>query len=411
MDSKSNGQNQMGMLLSVNALQYAPPIDGSLINGRQYKEYNFQPLAYTGLIGAPQLAINSGDDYVYGPTSFIRMNIASSLATTTFNSTAFDLIKEFNFQHRSGDLIDNTKNVNALVQTLLSYQEGSGYGGSSGYAGVMGEGTTDAEMKAGVDVILPLSWLSGAFAQRALIPSSMIAGSKLTLQWESVTRAVIDSAGVPVISINSMSLVLDSFELMDSAKKALLQQQANVKTQGLQFSYSSWVNVNKPFTSSGFDFDVSLSAAKTMLVLVKTRTDAKLAGQTLNSMEAEAYPYTGGNWRLKLGSETQPQHEVKTAAESYMITQSSFGQVHCDDINTRKPTHVGVGYDAFKANTVLCVAMEKSQILSLSGRPTNNSRLINLNGSFASGVNRQMDVWVQILKVCNVMADNVVVDK
>lgn len=409
-ESKRNGQNQMGMLLSVNSLQYAPPIDGSLINARQYKEYNFQPLAYTGLVGAPQLTVNSGDDFVWGPTSYIRLNVSSDLSTTTFASTAFDLFKEFNIQHRSGDLIDNCKNVNALVQTLLEYQEGPGFSGATGYAGVMGAGA-DLDQAGGVDVILPLSWFSGVFAQKSLIPSSLIAGGKITLQWETLVKAIVDSAGSPVITINNMSLVLDSFELMDSAKKALLQQQANVKTQGLQYSYSSWVNVKKTFTSTGLDFDVNLSAAKTMAVLVKTRVagaDA-VAERKQDSISAEAYPYD--NWRLRLGSDTQPQHEVKTSAESYVLTQSSFGNIHCDDVDTRKLNTVAVGYTAYKASSVLCIEMEKSQILSKSGRPTNNSRLINLHGDFSGSADRQVDVWVQILKVANVMNSNVVIDK
>jgi len=408
MDEKS-GQNQMGMLLSVNSLTYAPPIDGSLVNDRQYKAYNFQPLNYTGLTGAPSIVINSGDDYVWGPTSYVRMRITSSLSTTSFASSAYDLFREFEINHRSGDLLDRSTNVNALIQELLRFQEGRGYGSTDGYAGVFGSGASSADLNAGVDVILPLSFFSGLFAQRTLIPSSLLSGSKIKLQWESLVKAVIDSAGTPVLTISDMTLVLDSFELMDSAKKALLQQQANVKTQGLQFSYSSWVNTNKTFSTTAYDLDVNLSAAKTMLVLVKTRTTADLAGQTEDSMTAEAYPYV--SWRLRLGSETQPQHEVKTSAEAYILTQSAFSNVHCDDINARKPAHVETGYGDYKASSVVCVDMERSQILSLSGRPTNNSRLINYNGSFSASTSRQMDVWVQILKVCNVMVDNVVVDK
>ena len=408
MDEKS-GQNQMGMLLSVNSLTYAPPIDGSLVNDRQYKAYNFQPLNYTGLTGAPSIVINSGDDYVWGPTSYVRMRITSSLATTSFASSAYDLFREFEINHRSGDLLDRSTNVNALIQELLRFQEGRGYGSTDGYAGVFGSGASSADLNAGVDVILPLSFFSGLFAQRTLIPSSLLSGSKIKLQWESLVKAVIDSASTPVLTISDMTLVLDSFELMDSAKKALLQQQANVKTQGLQFSYSSWVNTNKTFSTTAYDLDVNLSAAKTMLVLVKTRTTADLAGQTEDSMTAEAYPYV--SWRLRLGSETQPQHEVKTSAEAYILTQSAFSNVHCDDINARKPAHVETGYGDYKASSVVCVDMERSQILSLSGRPTNNSRLINYNGAFSASTSRQMDVWVQILKVCNVMVDNVVVDK
>ena len=409
MDEMKSGQNQMGMLLSVNALTYAPPIDGSLVNNRQYKEYNFQPLSYTGLSGSPQMIVNSGSDYVYGPTSYIRMNVKSSLNTTSFASSAYDLFREFEIDHRSGDLIDRTRNVNALVQTLLEYQEGKGY--DDGYAQVFGKGAVGADLQAGINVILPLSWFSGVFSQRALIPASLIAGAKIKLQWEKLATAVVDSAGTPVITVSDMSLVLDSFELMDSARKALLQQQANVKTQGLQFSYSSWDNTNRSFDTTGFDLDVNLSAAKTMIVLAKTRETADIAGQTADSMSAEAYPYEGGDWRLRLGSETQPQHQVRTSAEAYVLTQNAFQNIHCDDVNVRKNAHVLKDFTAYKANSVVAVNMEKSQILSMSGRPTNNSRLINLNGTFKDSTSRQMDVWVQILKVANVMVDNVVVDK
>ena len=408
MDEMKSGQNQMGMLLSVNALTYAPPIDGSLVNNRQYKEYNFQPLSYTGLSGSPQMIVNSGSDYVYGPTSYIRMKVTSSLDTTSFASSAYDLFREFEIDHRSGDLIDRTRNVNALVQSLLEYQEGKGY--ADGYAQVFGKGAAGATLQNGVDVILPLSWFSGVFSQRALIPASLIAGAKIKLQWEKLASAVVDSAGSPVITVSNMSLVLDSFELMDSARKALLQQQANVKTQGLQFSYSSWDNTNRSFDTTGFDLDVNLSAAKTMIVLAKTRLTDEFK-QTQDSMSAEAYPYEGGDWRLRLGSETQPQHQVTTSAEAYVLTQNAFQNIHCDDVNVRKNAHVLKDFTAYKANSVIAVNMEKSQILSMSGRPTNNSRLINLNGTFKDPSSRQMDVWVQILKVANVMVDNVVVDK
>jgi hypothetical protein len=409
MDEMKSGQNQMGMLLSVNALTYAPPIDGSLVNNRQYKEYNFQPLSYANLSGSPQMIVNSGSDYIYGPTSYIRMNVKSSLNTTSFASSAYDLFREFEIDHRSGDLIDRTRNVNALVQTLLEYQEGKGY--ADGYAQVFGKGATGAQLNSagGVDVILPLSWFSGVFSQRALIPASLIAGAKIKLQWEKVAQAVVDS-GTPVITISDMSLVLDSFELMDSARKALLQQQANVKTQGLQFSYSSWDNTNRSFDTTGFDLDVNLSAAKTMIVLAKTRLTDDFK-QANDSMSAEEYPYEGGDWRLRLGSETQPQHQVKTSAEAYVLTQNAFQNIHCDDVNVRKNAHVLKDFTAYKTNSVIAVNMERSQILSHSGRACNNSRLINLNGTFKNSDSRQMDVWVQILKVANVMVDNVVVDK
>lgn len=411
------GNQQMGMLLSVQNLTYAPAIDGSLINNRQYKELNFSPLQYTGLAGAPQLVINSGGDYIFGPTSYIKFNIKSADANSSLASTAYDIFKEFEINHRTGDLIDRVNNVNGLIHELLKYQEGPNYsngllagGVGNGYAGVMGRGSGALNADAGVDVVLPLSWFSGFFAQKALIPAPLIAGATMKLQFENINRAIKQASGVANITISSMTLVLDSYELMDSAVKALTAQMANVKTSGLQYSFSSWQNTNKTFDGTSFDLDINLSAAKTMLVLAKTReTDEFKAAQ--DSMTAEAYPYS--RWRLRLGSETQPQHEVKTSAEAYVITQSAFGQKHVDDVSTRNGgyTNISVDFASYKTSSIICVDMEKSNILAHSGRATNNARLINLNGEFTGAASRQMDVWVQILKVANVMKDNVVVDK
>ena len=134
MDEKNSGSDDLSMLMSVNALQYSPPIDGSLVNSRQYKKYNFSPLNYTNG-GAPEIVINSGSVYIWGPTSAIQITLETANDVTLSKAGVFGLNNEFDWTHRSGDQIDRVRNVNSLVQTLINYEEGADY---AGYAKMFG---------------------------------------------------------------------------------------------------------------------------------------------------------------------------------------------------------------------------------------------------------------------------------
>ena len=404
MDEKS-GSDDLSMLMSVNALQYSPPIDGSLVNSRQYKKYNFSPLNYTNG-GAPEIVINSGSDYIWGPTSAIQLTIKTAASATLSGAGAFNLINEFDWTHRSGDQIDRVRNVNSLVQTLINYEEGVDYVGYGGMFG-LGVATGIASEKT---FSLPMSLLSGAWAQKVLIPADMVAGSKLKIQLESLVRAFVGAPGDT--EITGVQLLLDSYDLFDAAKKALMSQSANVRTQGLQFSYHSWAQTNKTFTSTGYDLDINLSAAKTIMLLAKTRTTAALANPASDSISSEDYPYS--SWRVRLGSNTNPQHEVTNKAEAYFLTQNAFGNRHNQDLHSSHRVSSGTTYAQYTGGdgkAVVCISLEKNSVTSLSGEATNNSRLLNISGEFAGAVGRQMDVWVKHLRVANVMRDNVVIDK
>lgn len=403
METEKKGDNQLSMLMSVNSLQYAPPIDGSLVNTRQYKKYNFSNT--TAVPGSQvNIKVNSGSDYVWGPTSAILIEVKTENDVDYGVGSAFNLIREVEWSHRSGDQIDRVKNVNTLVHSLVSYEEGTDY--AAGYGQLYGQ----AEAKTATKrmYVLPLSLISGAFAQKTLIPADLIAGSDIRVQFETSVLAFVGDPGA--VEISGISLLLDSFDLFDSAKKALMAQSSNVRTQGLQFSFYSWFNVNKQYNTSAFDMDINLSAAQTLLLMGKARLVADLA-QGNDSMKSMNYPYT--NWRVRLGQNTQPQHEVRDVAESYFLTQNAFGVSRCNDLHAPKhPNLTAVSLDTYKTSDgVVCVALEKNMVTSISGSPTNNSRLLNINGDFIDGTAKQLDVWVKHLRVANVMRDNVVIDK
>ena len=173
--------SQMAVLMDINQLSYSPPIDGSLANSRQGKKYAFTPLNYNAG-GQPQIQINSGSDYVSGPTSFISIKPTvtnaggvaawNKVGTTDGNGSAFNLIREFQLSHRSGDVLDRTDHLNSLIAELVRYAFDSSY--SEKFAQVFGYSEvidlsvlTDDARKV---YALPLFLLSGMFAQKALIP-------------------------------------------------------------------------------------------------------------------------------------------------------------------------------------------------------------------------------------------------
>ena len=195
MEQKQGVVSQMGQLLQLNKLSYSAPMDGNLTQKRQYKKYNFTPLIYEGS-GAPQIQINSGSDFCWGPGSAIVVKVQATTAANVPSvgasfgvGSAYNLFSEFELQHRSGDTLDKVRNVDSLVQTLTLWQNGSDF---TRYGEVYGIG--DDTLQTEKTFVLPLSLFSGFFAQNAMIPSHLLAGSRMTLQLSAVAQALRSEA-------------------------------------------------------------------------------------------------------------------------------------------------------------------------------------------------------------------------
>lgn len=424
---------QLAMLMDINQLSYSPPIDGSLSNYRQGKKLLFNPSTYTPSQVA-QLQINSGSDFISGATSYILLtcSVSATLAGEQTvgwnfphvdgeydgNGSAFNLFREFQISHRSGEVIDRTDQLNALVATLVEYAFDDSY--RSQVAEVFGFANGDNLNGAPARTYaLPLFLCSGLFAQMALIPSFLIAGARINIQLETPTTALCTNGTNPSYSITDMNLVLDSVDIYDAAKRSLLSQASNTSTQGLQFPYHSYFQLRKIVDGSSLNFDLNLSAAKTIQAIIKTRVTARINALGSNSIASEGWQYS--TWRFRLGSLTMPQYEVNNPADSFLLSQVAFdGSPNLDLLN---PKHVqnGVSYldyatpDAGLAdnggNCVVAMTLEKQPILSLSGCVTNNSQLLNFTATYSTEVNRTVDAYIKHLRVANVMLDNVVIDR
>lgn len=411
---------QLSLLRDINLLSYSPSIDGSLANSRQLKRYAFTPQGYDAG-QQPNIVINSGGDYCSGPTSYISMKVVFGGTADVklndidnSNGSIFNVIREFQLSHRSGDVVDRTNELNNLVSELVRYAYDSSY--REKFAQVFGYGSNvDLKGPDGHTYCLPLFLFSGVFAQKALIPSQLMAGSKIKIQLENNVTALVSGNVDATYKISDMNLVLDSIDLFDAAKKSLIEQASNTRTQGLQYPYYSWFQLRKSETTTNLNFDINLSAAKTMVLLVKGRTTDNIVNQAVNSMACEKYDYK--NWRVRIGSHSIPQDLVQNSAESYMITQEAMSANPDRDMLNPKSVQCGVGFESYNADVadggsgIVAISLEKSTIVALSGEVTNNSRLLNFTAQYTNVSDRTIDAYIKHLRVANLMLDNVVIDR
>lgn len=401
---------QTQVLMDINKLSYSPVVDGSLANRRQLRKYAFQPLGYnSGQIAQHQ--VQSGGDYINGPGSYIVLDFNPLVANSKWvenadePGSAFNIFNEWQHTHRSGDVLDRTSRLNVLVSILLNYI-------SLTYRSFIGSlvdngSAEELEVDSSYTYVYPLFLFSGLFAQKALIPSMLMAGSNIKIQLEDKALALVGGA-TSDYSVSNMYLVLDSVSLFDGAQKVLMEQAANVKTGGLQFSYYSYFHLSKPDAGTSINMDINYSAAKNIHLLVKKRlTEDQVI--TKNSMKSAEYKYSA--WRIRLGALTFPEFEVRNSRESYQIAVNSFGKSQNCDLLESSMADTGITHKQYKATDgVICQTLDKNPIVALSSEPTNNARLLNFSGT-VTAANRSYDAYIKHLRVVNIMMDNVVVNR
>lgn len=431
---QASGESDLSVLMKMNNLAYAPPMDPCVVNSRQILRLNFQNTGFSVGSGGSnvQLIVNSGDYYCWGPGSAVSFDINVNTGTSTFSSgvgindglSAFNVIDTYNHLHRSGDQLDTVTHVGPLAQAVLNYSEGEDI---KNYQSMMGGNRLIAADPSTMKVILPLSVISGLWGSRQLIPAQLLAGSLLQLQFASAATAIRTLGVAPFTTsytISNLSLILDCYDIFDSAKRALMTQMANVKSQGIPFTYGSWWNISQTTSSTALDFNFNYSAGRAITCVGKSRLTASLTTTGSDSIGSEPYNYSNYRWRL--GSSFIPLDQVGSSAESYFYTQNAFKNYKLMDLEYKCPLAVRIpfadesgatgaklSYAGSTSNTVAIAAdLQRSQVVgSWSGQPTNNSRLLSLNVTFSAALDRTYDLFLYHLRCANVMLDNVVVDK
>jgi hypothetical protein len=275
MATQDSRDSSIMELREVNRMMYLRPDNGSLVDKRTHKEYNFSNLEYNAGSNA-QAIIQSGADGVWGPTSYLKMRVKLSVpvvvgATARLfkikaGSLGLNMIESVRLTHRSGEIIEFIDKYNVLGSALLNW--GNDFSELEKLESQLnplsvGSPTTEkvwtvpaAASSIEFDVVIPMWLLLGCFDNKEqYIPPNFLAGAKLELKIASAETifsflpiggldpAPVDQPGTMTIK---PSLVLDSAKVYDSVAAQILDQQADVDRSGLQFTYSTWFNNSTP---------------------------------------------------------------------------------------------------------------------------------------------------------------------
>ena len=414
--------------LELNKLSYEFPVNPSVVNKRTYKEYNFSNASYAPS-STGQCLVNSGADAVWGATSYIKIGvtITGTAADVVYlggraAGSVFNLVQNVRLTHRSGVVLEDIRNVDKLAcmrrrwgqtndQFSNTFESEGGFDNSTGIT-IPGGGSTT------IQYVMPLKHLLGIFSlEDSYLPPGFLAGARLEIDWNSNARALkVNSTDATTYSVSSISLVLDSAEIYDSARKSLLEEQMNVDRSGLQLTYPTWFGTD--FTTSGtgaINFNINKSASLASQAIVCSQLTAKNTSTQNDSIMFNTEELLG--WQFRLGSLYLPtQVPITSVPEGYLQSVQAWdaasGQNKHQKVGATSLTYSQYATTNTSYNQSLhAVSMETSSAgLEMTGQPTNNSR--QLTYSTTSSVDAStIFVFLKYARVCNIMGDNVVVDE
>lgn len=403
--SKDLQENTVQELREINHLVYLRPSNGALIDKRTMKSYNFTNASYSPGQNM-QCIINSGGDFVWGPSSYLRLEV--DRATVSAGDTALNFIKSVRLTHRSGEVLEYIQDYNVLAKVMRKFMV------SAEDSAKIDQLTDVSQADTNQVICVPMWLLCGVFAsQEAFIPGGFLAGAKLELELESSAIALA-AAGATYSNVRP-TIVLDSAQVYDSVQKQLLEEQADVAGSGLQFTYSTYFSTSNTFAGTSLNFDVQQSASITQCVFAVLRSSADAVADGVDSFNFLA---DSERYQFRLGSQYFPQQPInstdKEQAEPYLQSLITFDAApHQYMGSAANAGGVNATLDSFtnSGDAVYSTTLEKSACgLSLTGEPTNNSRILNVEMTKAN-LSHKVNVYLKYLRVANVMGSNLIVDR
>lgn len=322
--------------------------------------------------------------------------------------------------------------------------------------------------------IIPMSLLCGLFDnEHQMIPPALLAGARVELEVSPFNTITTTNRGVgsgPTTIFNFRpTLVLDSCQLYDVVNRQLLTEMADEGRSGIQFSFKTVFNSFVTSGQTSVNIDVAQSASCVTKAIAVCRDNFQInnvVNPVAATVSGDAFkciaPFAQAQWRL--GSQYFPMSAVNVprrfaatahwdaiqagSKEWYQLTHqawmSGFDQYH-----KSAGLDASVQFNIAGAGTDLSVNSweqgqahygfvgERSPVgLELTGSSTNNSRLLSFNATIAdltgstvtppvagaaispslyysltptSGY--RVDIFLEYLRVANILGDSCVVDR
>lgn len=280
-----------------------------------------------------------------------------------------------------------------------------------------------------VDVIIPLSAISGIWDNDQLSPPYLMAGLNLQMTVASKYTAftlrttAADPADIAddwTFSVENPRMCLETITFTDAVVRALSQTSV---TNGLEMPFMATHYVSSTAFNSNNSIQINRGLSRANAVIVRNYTADQVASNTgamkLDSQAANYMP-TGANngFQVKLGSEFMPTRPLDQPMALYHATQTAFGNWRADQMNTvtindfsgRGPNVTGGVPNPTAVLGAFAMTLEKSSTLAQSGSPISASRdlQITFGSQFPAG-NRLVDCFITYVLLVTLFADSALI--
>jgi hypothetical protein len=395
MEGKSQ---MMDALLDVNRMSYLMSQKLSIATQRHQTTGFPQQSTYTQ--GRTMiLDIQSGNSFISGMSSYLRMKVSGVGAASTFGlGGVANLFERVVCRARSGQELCRLDTANLMIAMKQFYLHDSEYIATTGSAQGIGGGALAVGV--GETFTVPLSVLCPFFEQDRLLPPQVCEGMRLEITLASASEALIGVGAS--YQIDDPQFKFDTYSIADPFVRKISEIAA---TSGLVLQHKELFNVivTQPAATANLNFDIKKAASSALRSYVFARdttnfTDASDSIRPIN--------FDWVSQQCNIGNVYYPNQKLTTVGtdvtEAYMYAQTNLGRVW--KANT-------VTLAAFKASkSGLVYSYDKSHVNGLAGSEINNSRSLIFNLQSAVPANpRRIDCYLEHIRVVKVFTSNVVV--
>jgi hypothetical protein len=385
-------------LIEANRLDYTVPPSLSVVVQRRHVRNEAQSVQYRDGRTC-NIALNSGDDYCNGRTSYFtfKFETVGAVAESKVNfgsGSALNVIKTLTMYHSAGTEMDRLENHNLYQRFIHKYTKSSEYfctvGSCMGYSynadGVVPADNTnniyEGKLETGVHTfVIPMSEINGMFDTDQLIPSYALSGMRLSIDLAHFAEALVCetvNSGLTGYTISECAVVLDVMTLSDNIVDKLNQLSGSRKS-GTQFYWNTYDSTPKNITQGSLHVSAEKAVSRASKAFCIARRTADVSNILKDSMIPEAL--TLDSYQFRLGSSFFPNKTLNDHAEMYFNTLFAFDNFHSSQqtcVPFKDFKQIGAGTTS---ESGAVVALERSEN-SLSGLPISGSRALTLDATF-----------------------------
>jgi hypothetical protein len=294
--------------------------------------------------------------------------------------SAANLIRRLSIVSRSGDVIERIASSGELSSIKMHYLHDQHWLDTVGAAAGHGFAVpASGEMRCSI----PLSLLSGLFEYQYLLPSALMSGLRVEVEFESAKIAVMSSSDA-TFTVDDIFLNLDSYQLTDMALQSLNAAASNA---GMEVIISTYFNTQATRKESSLNVESRKAVSRALTCIYHERNATRLTTQSSDSFLGDTI---NGNYgcveaQFRLGSNYLPQASIRD-------TTPVKNAVNIFTHNARTFSTVSAGHGVklaqhLSGQHILSASLERTSSHGLSGAPISNSRVLALNASITSPAN------------------------